>query len=404
MAQTGSIAQAADRLRRAQSALSRSVRELETLLGVSLFERHRTGMVPTRFAEALLARGQQVAAELQAVHGDFEALSGRRLGAAPLLFLSMAVDNSRLAALIAMFEERNMASAARHIGVTQPAVSASIHHLEAGLGVRLFDRTPVGMKPTLFGESLAMRAKRAFAELRHAESDISALKGALRGRVTVGALPFGRTIILPRAIDRLLREHPGLHVSTIEGPYDTLAVGLRSGDIDFIFGALRERTASEALEGEIVIEDCLSVLARRGHPLASRRRLRLEDLVACHWVLPRHGTPARKLFESMLVRRGLASPKSVVESSSLAIVRALLMDSDRVTVLSRHQVHYELQYGMLTALPVELSETWRPIGIIQRTGAKPSPGGARLMALLHEVAASLAKETGIFTRRRSGAR
>ncbi len=57
--------------------------------------------------------------------------------------------------------------------------------------------------------------------------------------MNVGALPLGRTQILPLAIASLLARHPRLHVATVESPYDALAASLRSGDIDFILGALR---------------------------------------------------------------------------------------------------------------------------------------------------------------------
>ncbi len=389
MAEAGSVGRAAGRLRRAPSAVSRSIQLLETAIGESLFDRRATGMSPTRVGESLLARGRSAAAEYTALRRDLAAIQGRGAPATSPLY-TMAVDNSRLDALIALMEDRHVASAARRLGLTQAAIGASIRALERAIGASLFERGVQGLVPTPTAEALTLRAKRAYAELRHAEADIAAIRGALSGHVAVGALPFGRTIILPRAILKLLAAHPGLRVSTTEGPFDTLTAGLRAGDLDFIFGALRDPPPAPDLETEPVLLDHLSLLGRRGHPLANARKLKPADVARCQWVLPRQGTPARRLFENVFQRRGLAPPEDAVETSSLAMVRALVMESDRVTVLSRHQVHFELADGMLVALPLDLAETQRPIGFMRRAGGTPPPGAALLMQEIRNVGAAAA--------------
>lgn len=382
-----SVTAAAAQLRRTQSAVSRSIHLLEQALGVPLFERHAGGMAPTRFGAALQARGEAAAGEFAALAGDVATLLGRRAPASSPVF-AMAIDNSRLDAFIAVIEDRHTAAAARRLGVTQPAISASIRLLEAALGARLFARGLHGLTPTPVADALALRTKRAFAELRHAASDIAAIQGAQAGRIAVGALPFGRTALLPRAILRLLEAHPGLRVSTTEGPFDSLARGLREGDLDFIFGALRDPPPADDIAGEPVLADHLSLLVRAGHPLAGRARLALADLGRCGWILPRRATPARALFEGVFLRRGLAPPEDVIETSSSAMVRALAMESDRIAALSRHQLAHEIAHGMLVELGFDLSETARPIGLIYRAGARPSPGAALLMQAIRDVAAA----------------
>jgi hypothetical protein len=45
--------------------------------------------------------------------------------------------------------------AAVQLGVSQPAVSKVIADLEHALGVRLLDRSPHGVEPTVFGQALS---------------------------------------------------------------------------------------------------------------------------------------------------------------------------------------------------------------------------------------------------------
>src|SRR6266705_6223026 len=50
-----------------------------------------------------------------------------------------------------------MAKAAAELGVTQPAVSETIAELEHAFAARLFDRTPQGVVPTIYGRALFKR-------------------------------------------------------------------------------------------------------------------------------------------------------------------------------------------------------------------------------------------------------
>jgi LysR family transcriptional regulator of gallate degradation len=89
--------------------------------------------------------------------------------------------------------------------------------------------------------------------------------------------------------------------------------------------------------------------------------------------LPRPGTPTRKLFEQAIVGRGLPLPAHVIETSSTVMLRGLLLESDRVTVLSRHQIHIEEEAGLLAAVPFQLGGTERPIGMTRRGIGALSP-------------------------------
>src|SRR5262245_24480538 len=70
--------------------------------------------------------------------------------------------------LQAVAQHGSMAKAAAHLSVTQPAISQSIGDLEAIVGVKLLDRGPRGVVPTLYGEALMRRSLEALDALSKA--------------------------------------------------------------------------------------------------------------------------------------------------------------------------------------------------------------------------------------------
>jgi LysR family transcriptional regulator of gallate degradation len=330
VAAAGSVAGAAEALCRVSSAVTRSIAELERSLGRPLFERRARGMAITSYGELVLARTRHIEREFEAAR---ERLAARATGAASTdvhsLFASI-LNGRRLAVIAGLADRRSMPAVAREFGLSQPAISAALKDLESRLGLALFERSARGLVATVAGEIVAFHFKRVLAELRHIVPDIAASEGTLQGRVRVGALPLGRTQVLPLAIASLLARHPNLHVATDESPYDTLAVSLRSGDIDFILGALRSGAAAKDLQQEPLFEDRMALICRAGHPLARARRIDFELLRRATWVLSRRGAPARDLLEQFFLAGRQVPPIPAVETGDLAVLRGLLLESDMV--------------------------------------------------------------------------
>lgn len=391
VAAAGSVAAAAEALYRVASAVTRSVLDLEAALGRPLFDRRARGMALNAYGELVLVRALRIEREFEEARTQLVARGGMDGGADVHSLFTSILNGRRLAVVASLAQKRNMPAVAREFGITQPAISSALKDLESGLGVALFTRTARGLSPTPAGEIVAFYFKRVLSELRHIGPDIAASEGSLQGSVTVGALPLGRTQILPLAIASLLARHPQLHVSTVESPYDALAASLRSGDVDFILGALRHNSGEvKDLQQQPLFEDRISVIARAGHPLAREKRIDFRMLREARWTLSRQGSPSRELLERFFSNARQAPPLPAVETGDLAVLRGLLLESDMLTAISPHQLRYEIRDGSLVVLDFPLEETRREIGLTQRLGAFPSPGARALMEEIGKVVAGSA--------------
>lgn len=75
LAATGTLRQASARLNMAQPAASRILLELETALGVKLFERSVQGMTPTPFGESMIGHARRVLTDIDHAGADITALA-----------------------------------------------------------------------------------------------------------------------------------------------------------------------------------------------------------------------------------------------------------------------------------------------------------------------------------------
>ncbi|WP_213766952.1 LysR family transcriptional regulator [Caballeronia sp. dw_19] len=391
VAQQGGATRAAETLFRAQSAITRAVQELERDLGAPLFERRTSGMLLTPTGKCVLARAERVFDEL---HALARWCASRRDGVRPLQpgsLPSYLLGTRRLQILATLAQSRHMPSAARSAGVTQPAVSHAIKTLEAGAGLRLFQRGGKGLLLTPEGDMFVLHVRRALNELRQIRDDINELRGSIGGRVVVGALPLGRTTILPAAAARVVTAWPGIMVTTDESPYEMLVSALRAGDVDFILGALRPSDDRADIVTETLLAEGMVAVARAGHPLAGRWSLTLAQLGDARWILPRDHTPARLLLDALFRREGIDSPIAVIESADLAVIRGVLMSTDMIAVVSAHQLQHEIQSGVLTVLPVAMPSTERAIGLTLRRGAEPSPAARVMLDAVRAVVADISE-------------
>src|SRR5216684_1456568 len=81
----------------------------------------------------------------------------------------------------------SMGKAAAQLSVSQPAISKTIADMEYALGVRLLDRNPRGVEPTIYARTLLDRGHVAFDELRQAVAHIKFLANPTAGELRVGS-------------------------------------------------------------------------------------------------------------------------------------------------------------------------------------------------------------------------
>src|SRR5450756_1546330 len=206
---------------------------------------------------------------------EWESRLGRRLRVRDLYILSTVVQLG------------GMAKAARQLAMTQPAVSAAIANLEHALGVRLLDRSPRGVEPTIYASALLKRSRVAFDELKQGIRDIEFLADPTVGELWLGCPESISSSILPAIIQRVSQQYPRVVPNVDVGPTDTMIRNLLDRSLDLVVArggqTLADDSVIERLDVEVLFDDELVVATGMQSKGARRREIDLAELVNERW-------------------------------------------------------------------------------------------------------------------------
>lgn len=177
---------------------------------------------------------------------------------------------------ISVAETGNFRQSARDLGISQPTVSARIHHLEDVLGVRLFHRTTRRVTITEAGERLRVRVERMVLETRALLAEFRDEARLAGGRLTIGASPSVGASLLPRALGAFRKRWPDVELVLIDDFYGQALDRIRSGDVDFAVSPFV--SDDPVFRFDPLMEDDFRLGVAVDHPFAARESVSLAEI------------------------------------------------------------------------------------------------------------------------------
>lgn len=288
----------------------------------------------------------------------------------------------QLRLLVAVGQHGNIQSAARDLGISQPAATKMIQDLELDFEVKLLERNNRGVVPTVFGESLIRHGKLIFAQVSSAAQELDDLNEGNSGRVVIGTLLAASPTLLPAAVGILLKERPKVAVKIVEGTNEILMPALLSGEIDMVVGRLPSHRHRAKLQQEKFYDDRVLAVVGPDHPLAQAHDVTFEDLTRFGWILPPVETTLRRQTDQFFIRQGQFVPSITIESVSYLANRSLLRSHDFIGLMPAEVARLDLERGLLKAVDWTVPFGAGPVGVSYRGNDSLSPAGmAMLLAL-----------------------
>jgi DNA-binding transcriptional LysR family regulator len=294
--------------------------------------------------------------------------------------------------LMTVVQAGSMNKAATLLNTTQSAVSRSIGELERTIGIRLLDRSPQGVEPTVSGRTLLDGGAALFDDLRQTLKSIEFLADPTIGEVRLGCNPALGASFVSAVIDRLSQQYPRIKVHVVTAYAEQLHVELTKRNLDFLIARKFGSIADERLSFEPLFDDTCVVSAGACSPWARRRKIALAELVNEPWALPPSGSGIiSTAMEAFFGARGLDQPRTTVVTDSVQLRMTLLATGRFLTIFTTSALKFSAQRSELKILPVELPAMRFPNGIVTLKNRTLGPVARLFIETAREVAKSLAQ-------------
>lgn len=278
-----------------------------------------------------------------------------------------AITLRQLKAIAQIAKYGKIVIAAKHLGLTAPAVTLQLKAFEDEVGLAIFDRVPEGMRPTAAGLA-AIELARAVDEQFLVFSDrVDALKGVRAGHLRLGVVSTAK-YFAPRIIAAFGHDYPGLEID--------LKVGNRSEVIQ----ALSEYGVDVALMGrppkaipvsaQVFGDHPLVIIAHPGHALRYARDISCERIAEEKFLVREAGSGTRISLEIFFSRVAAKLDNIGVEMGSNETIKQAVMAGLGVAFISAHTIEAEVESGRLCILDVEgtpIRRQWFAVSRADRT-------------------------------------
>jgi DNA-binding transcriptional LysR family regulator len=302
------------------------------------------------------------------------------------------VDLNLLVAFDALARERSVTRAAARVGLTQSAMSHALRRLRVLLGDPLLVRGRGGMVLTPRAEALAMPVRSSLVTLHRAlrqppEFDPSTARRAFR----LSSPDLFDVLMLPRLLERIRQEAPGVDIAVAAVPAPALPEGLETGEVDVAVVPRLDKAESidaraPGLLRRTLFRDHLVCLLRADHPaLRSRGKLTVSKYVSLSHAMISPGGTGGGPVDQALERKGLRR-RITLRVPNFYSALAIVARSDLVLTGPAGLVRLAPSEPAIVALPPPLRVPGHCIDLVWHERFSSDPGNAWLRELLAAVA------------------
>jgi DNA-binding transcriptional LysR family regulator len=225
----------------------------------------------------------------------------------------------------AVVQRGGMAKAATLLNISQPAVSKAIAALEHTFGVRLLERHPQGVDPTIYGHALLKGGIAVFDELQQSVKEIGFLTDAAAGELRIGCTEPLAAGFVPEVIDALSTRYPRVAFDVVAAdPATLMERELRQRHIELSINPIPGLNIGSDIDLEILFDDRQVVMAGTQSEWVRRRNLQLADLVNEPWLVPPPTSIIGLSIAEAFRASGLDLPRARVVTFSIPLCYQLL--------------------------------------------------------------------------------
>ncbi|MCA5923265.1 LysR family transcriptional regulator [Curtobacterium oceanosedimentum] len=246
-------------------------------------------------------------------------------------------DVQLLAALRELAERGSVTAVAEATHRTPSAVSQQLQTLQRQVGVPLVERVGRGVRLTPDGRALAGLASGVATAIARVDAAWQEHLGGTTGPVSLAIFPSAAELLLPGVLTRM-QAHPGIALTLVdvdvsEGEFAPLAA-----DHDVVVGH-RSDGVSPADQGAVetvpLLREPLDVAVPRGHTLADRARVGIDEVVGERWIGVPEGYPIDRVLTAMAAATD-TPPNVAFRTIHLPVIENLVAAGHGIALVPRY--------------------------------------------------------------------
>jgi len=205
-------------------------------------------------------------------------------------------------------EQLNISRAARHLHLSQPAVSGQLLALQQSFGQALYRRQGRGIQLTAAGQQLRVIADQVRNAMQQAHELKVASQRLETGLLRLGASTTPASYLLPEYVAHFKRKYPGVTVQMVTGNTQQILERCQELDLAFVEGEVDPETADQhdLLQWR---HDEVVAIVPKGHRLAHLENISLEQLASEFLVMREQGSGVRKMILDVFCKAELPFPE-----------------------------------------------------------------------------------------------
>ncbi|RCV87991.1 LysR family transcriptional regulator [Billgrantia montanilacus] len=212
----------------------------------------------------------------------------------------MKLSSSARRALHAVLISGSYAAAARHAGVSQPAIAQQVKSLERHCGAALFERRDGYLAPTSFCEELIGLTEKIDALEEQAARLLERRHSIHTGQLRVG---LGNSMPGMALIAAFQREYPQVNLSVTLSDFAHIIQGVVEGQLDI--GVLPNVPPDERFVRETLIHQEVVAIAHPDDPISRFSRIDCEQLMQVPLIFRSRGSSTQALVDTAFRKAGL---------------------------------------------------------------------------------------------------
>jgi DNA-binding transcriptional LysR family regulator len=295
--------------------------------------------------------------------------------------------------LLAVAEHGSMAKASAQLAVSHPVISRTIAEMEQTLGVRLFERTSLGVELTTYGHALLNCGVAVFDEMRQGLKQLEALADPASGELRIGSPEITMAGLLPAIVERFSQQYSRVRIHVVLAQTALLQFQeLRQRGIDLLIGRIPQELAADDLVMETLFDEPFLAVAGTGNKLTRKRRLALADLVGEPWIMPPYDSVPGSLFLQIFRACNLTPPQPTVTTLSAQLTVTLIASGKFVGLLPSSVAHFNERVG-LRILPLKLPAVHLAASLVTVKNRTLNPSAKLFIDCVRETVRPFAKAT-----------